>query len=494
MRTPRFLLGLVLLLAPLAVSAQDEYKKAVEFMKKGQYQDALAMAEEAIATHPDWYYPVLLKGQANAKLGNHADAIRNFTDTMTLEPPTESIPSIRYYIAKSHMSLKDYPKAISVFTDLISQAPANRHFDLYMNRGQCEMQIAKSSEEGGNSKKASDFYSKSIVSFAKSLDSPSNARELQIEAAFQKAYAQYKIGNLEGGIQSLEKSIQAFEEVITRNPKEKRAYEMMINLGLEIVQRSNDKSKPAKYRDVVSFTNRYLEHWPNDGDVLIKKGKALQGAKNYTEAVDVFQLVVRKQPRNGDVFFSLGSCQMAAKRFPEALVSFNKALQLDQKKNPALYDYAAYCYQEQKTGCTNTDIPISKDAIAILEKGVASVDVGKQQLSEKMKRIKDNLKILQENQRTDMDNHSAAVENVRTLTAAIASNEKTLATNQELFIQQPTDELQKAIDDTKSTIRRDREKLDSEIATIKRYVTEARKCGGASVYPSFNAMVSILDQ
>ena len=253
-----------LLLITMTGLAQDEHKKAAQLMKQGNFKDALVLLEEAITAYPDWYYPILLKGQCNLKLGNYKDALASYNDVLTLELDSKEVPKVKYYIAQCYMKLKDYPKAIHAYTELAPIAPQSKKFDVFMNRGQAEMQIAKKAEEKNDRKKANSYYSKAVVSFSESLKYPAGRKDMSIEALFQKAYSQYKIGNFKGGINSLETSIQAFKDVIAENPKEKRAHTFLINLAFQIVDKVPKNRKDSKYSDVVTYIERYLTHWPGD--------------------------------------------------------------------------------------------------------------------------------------------------------------------------------------------------------------------------------------
>lgn len=486
---------LALCLAPHGFAQEAEHERAMAAFKEGRLDDALAHVDEAIATHPDWWFPVVLKGTVHFRKGDYQEAIKALNDALTLEIPSNEIPKAKYYIAKSYLQLKEYPKAIHAFDEIIPQAPKSRLFDLYMNRGQSEMQIAKAADESNDKSKASSYYSKSIVSFSEALKNPAPKKNLEVEAAFQKAYAQYQIGNFQGSRQSLEKSIDAFKDVIERDPKEVRAHKFIINLSFRIAQDASDAQKPAKYDETVGYINRYLSVSPKDTDMIYKKGQALQGAKKYKEAIDIFKQVANARPKDGENWFSLGSCQMAAKRYEPAIGSFQKAMSNGQADNPSVYSFIAYCYQEQKNNCTAHDIPLYQNAVSILEKGTKAVSgAAKSALEQDLQRKRGNLSILRENEAADRANHKASIDNVNALVDVLAKNEQTLQRNQDMHIQQPTEDLAKAIEEGKNAIRSDRQRLEEELETIKKYITEARKCGAAKNFEYFNQMVSILKE
>ncbi len=486
------LLVLSLTLWSMAGFAEDEHLRALELYKKGQFKDAVVVLEEAIATHPDWWFPIMLKGQCNLKLKNYNEALANLNDALTLEIPTKEIPKAKKLIADTFMAMKDYPKAVNAYSELLPLVPASRHFDIYFRRGQCETQYARS-QESRDRAKAKSYFSKGVVSFSEALKLGTSRKSLEVEAAFQKAYCQYKIGNFQGGIRSLDQSIAAFKDVIERNPKEKRAHTFIVNLAFEITDKASESRKPAKFEEAVGYLDRYLSYWPDDIDMLYKKGLALQGAKKYEDAVLVLKQVVQARPRDGEAMFSLGSCQMAAGKHQAAIGTFEKAINNGQKDNPSVYAYLANCYQQQKNGCHFHDIPIYEKASEALARGVRSVKgPAREALNKDLARKRDNLKILMENRNTDNRNHKAVIDNIRKLEKSLATNRETLVRNQELNLQQSTAELLKAIEDGKVAIKDDEATLSKEYRTLQGYIGEAKKCGGSQAFPNYAEMTALL--
>ena len=470
--------------------AEDEHIKAGERMKRGQFKDALVLLDESVASHPDWWYPIYLKGRCYLKLKKYNDALGSFNDSLTMEVPSKDIPGVKYFISQTYMAMKDYPKAAKSFSDLLPLVPANRHFDLYFNRGQCEMEIAKASSKTSESR---SYYSKAIVSFSEALKSPTSRNDLLIEAAFQKAYCQYKIGNYEGGITSLERSIKAFQDVIQRDAKEQRAHTFIINLQFEIIEKSPENRKKGEYLKVVKYIDNYMKNWPKDYDMLNKKGKAYQGAKDYKAAIDIFEEISSVRGNDAHVWLSLGSCQMADGQHKSALTSFKKTLSLGLKDDPRLYSYASNSYIKQKNDCDPYNIPLQKQALAMLEQGVKNLSgPARQAIQKEVNNTRQNLEIMESNYAADKVNHQSSIENVQKLKKTVKANTATLEKNQALYIGQPTEELKKAIDETRERITADRASLDKEFKAMEAYVRDAKKCGGSGSYPDYNKMVELL--
>ncbi len=486
--------GIILLGLLFSAQAQDEHKRAAALYKSGNYKDALTLLDESIQSNPTFWYPIMLKGQCNQKLKKYEEALRNYNDVLTMEIPSENIPAVKNYIAQCYTDMKDYKKAIQAYTDLLAQAPDSRKFTVLFARGQAELQAAKADEEKNNGSSAKSFYSKAVNTFSDALKAPTSDKGQQAEASFQKAFAQYKIGNLTGGIKSLEESIKSFQDVISKNPREERAYKMIVNLQYEIVEKSSNDSKPAAYADMATYADRYLKQWPNDEDMQKKKAQALQGAKKYKEAIAAFEALAKAHPRDGFYPFSVGACLMADKQFGKAIESLEKARANGRANDPLVYSYTSNCYAKQKTGCYSVDLDMERKGVDILDRGVkATSGQAKAALQKELDAKRNNLKILEGNLATDNGNHAATIDNIKKLNVTIASNSSKLQKNKELYLGTPTAELKKAIDATQSALDSDKASLAKEFKTLEGYVNDGKKCAGdSSLLVNYKAMVELL--
>ncbi len=486
--------GIILLGLLFSAQAQDEHKRAAELYKKGNYKDALVLLEESIQSNPTFWYPIMLKGQCNQKLNKFEEALRNYNDVLTMEVPSDTIPAVKNSIAQCYTGMKDYKKAVQAYTDLLGQAPENRKFSVLFSRGQVEILAAKADEDKNNSSSAKSYYSKAVNTFSEALRASTSDKSQQVEASFQKAFAQYKIGNLTGGIKSLEDSIKGFQDVIARNPKEERAYKFIVNLSYEIVENSAQANKPAAYAEMATYADRYLKLWPNDEDMQKKKAQALQGAKRYKEAITAFEALSRAHPRDGFYQFSIGACQMADKQFDKAIDSLEKARANGRANDPLVYSYTSNCYAKQKNGCYSVDLEMERKGVDILDRGVkATSGQAKAALQKELDAKRNNLKILEGNLATDNGNHAATVDNIKKLTGTIASNSGKLQKNKELYLSTATAELKKAIDATQSALDSDKALLAKEFKTLEGYINDAKKCAGDSaLLTNYKAMVDLL--
>ena len=484
---------LILLVCCSMGQAQDEYRRGLELFRAGQYQSAIDVLQEAVIATPDWYYPIYLIGNCHLRMKNYDKAIGYFEDALTLEVGSKDIPGIRFLIAKAHMGAKNYDKAVQTLNDLVGITPRDRHFDIFLNRANCQLQQAR--DAGNDRKQALAFYQASAKSFSRALAETSDKPRLLQEAAFQRAHVLDKAAGLDGKPAAIDRGIKAYEQALALNSAEKRAHQNVISLQFRKITQTGRDGKVAQYNQAITYLDRYLNHWPEDTEVLEKKGQALQGAKRFAEAIDVFRKVCQVKPEDGRALFSLASCLMADGYYKEALGYFEKAGQLGEKENPSIYSYSAYCLTKQKTGCYRTDIPLYEKAIKVLQNGMAATSgQGRGLLTKDLEGKTNNLTILKENLKTDNQNHIAVLDNIRNLQKTITANLGTLQRNQELYLDQPTPELKFAIDEGKAAIEADKVALTKETRIMESYVVEARKCGGARSFSHFDEMLGTLKQ
>lgn len=492
----RFFMPLLVLLCftTSTVFGQDEWRRAHSLYKSGNYQEALVLLDEAIKTHPDWWFSIFLRGKCQFALERYRDAKASYIETTTLEIPTDQVPIVKYDLARVYMALKEYPEAIKLFGELVSVAPPAKRFDLYYNRGQCELQIAKTSEEANNQEKANSYYSKAIVSFTEAEKLRAPDARLEVEASFQKAFCQFKIGNTQGSTASLEKCIEGFEKVLQKDQRHEDSHRFLIEVSFQLAKKAKGGSaEVAAYGRTVGYIDRYLAIWPNNEKMVNKKGQALQGQKKYAEAVAVFKQYVKMKPNDGTGYFSLGSCQMAAKDYDAAIKSYEQAIKRGAGNNQNVYTFAAYSFIQQKNDCYKHDIPLYEQAVDILSKGLKA-NSGNSAIRRDLDAKRNNLQILRDNLNTEKENIKRAVDNIKSLRETIALNEDRLARNTEMHIAQPTSELESAIEEGKNVIKESRGELDRELKDLKQMYDDANRCGGSSATDQFTVMAQILKE
>jgi len=484
-------LALVLMMSSLSLFAQNEADRATQLIKQKKYKQAITLLEEAIATHPDWYYPVLQKANCNMRLKKYQEAIDGFKFVLSMELPDKEIPKVRFFMGRCYMLKGNFGKAIELFTALAKVAPENKKFDMYYNLGQAQVQMGRKAQKSKKIKSALDYFSKSINSFSSALKHPAGNQEKKLKAAFQKAYAQFKIGNLPGSQASLEKSITFFKDVLKIDPKHKKSHELLIEVSFRLARKARKSDKVSRYAQVVMFLDDYLKFWPNDLKMLDKKGQAQLGVKRYSAAVATFKKLISKDPGNGGYYFSLGRAEMADHQYSTAINTFNKALTKGQKKNVNVYSFIAYCYRKQQDKCDNHKIPLYQKASAALKQGLAALP-GNAKLKKELKSNDENLSIFTLNYKTEEDNRAAMIDNIKSFDKNINGNQSKLEREREKQLKQNTPEIQKSIADLKRLIRQEMKEKEDEIVKLKTSYKIASQCGAANGSKYYDQMIQVL--
>lgn len=472
--------------------AQEDYKKGYELFKQGKYKEAVPFLEEAMNTHPDWYFPTLILGQVKMRLGDEARALSLFEDALTLEIPEKDIPSTKFLIAKVYMNREEYQKAIKVFNDLTEIAPADKQFDVYFNRGFAELQegarITSSSKE-----RAQKFYSAAIESFTTATKHPPTKPDLKVKAWLQRAMGFYYINELESTDERIDWAVGSFEDVLKVKADHEEAHRFIVNLYLQKVSSKQDDPREKAFAEMEPKLQRFLKYWPKDAKMAKYLAQAQMGTKQYDKAADSYRRALQLDPDNGSLYLELGASLMAADQYTKALVEFEKALTKGAADRPELYTYMAHSYLKQKNGCYSRDLPLTEKAVAQLQDGMQNLGSQANVLSAHFERTKANLVTLQTNLKNDNDNHAIALENIEKLKQGIANNSVKLERNRDLHIQQPTQELADAIAEGTKILTEERERLETELQTVRKYLESAKKCGDTKIFANYGALETALE-
>ena len=435
------LVAVLMLTASPLVANTEEYKKGYQLFKQGKYKEALPLIEEAMETHPDWYFPTLLMGQVQLRLGNNRKALSHLEDALTLELPSKDIPSVKFLIAKAYLSEKSYVKAETVLKDLVPIAPATRKFEIYYNLGVCQMKEGE--RLGGKDKNsAKQRYEAGIKQFNEALKHKAPSESLKLNAALQRAMGQYEIAGLNENDSNLDKAIAAFENVLTFKKNDEKAHRFIVNLHLRKVTPKKGKPREAAFAEMEPKLKRFLTHWPKDAKMAKRLAQSQMGSKQYAIAADSFRNAIKLAPNDPSLYFEYGSCLMADKKYKPALEQFERSIAKGGADRGDVYVFKAHCLLEQKNGCYSRDLPLYEKAEKTLQAGVKNAKNRQTKIKDSLQRTKGNLATLRSNLAADNENHRIALENVTKLREALKSNMSKLEINRERHIGQPTAELE----------------------------------------------------
>ena len=119
MRLPLFLF---LMAAPLVLHAAESgemLRQVEDAMKAGRTNDALMLASQAVATQPNNAAAWFLRGTLLARIGNHTNAISDFSRAAQLDPK----PLVFQHRGVEHFRVGSFDKSVADFDKFIDLVP-----------------------------------------------------------------------------------------------------------------------------------------------------------------------------------------------------------------------------------------------------------------------------------------------------------------------------------------------------------------------------------
>lgn len=101
--------------------AVDAYQQGVAYLEAGQYEQAVAELDKAVALDAQFAQAYWARGEAWFGLGMYETAVTDFSRVIELHP--ETFPSIYIYRASAYTELGNYPAAIADYQTLLTLNP-----------------------------------------------------------------------------------------------------------------------------------------------------------------------------------------------------------------------------------------------------------------------------------------------------------------------------------------------------------------------------------
>jgi tetratricopeptide (TPR) repeat protein len=135
-----------------------------------------------------------------------------------------------------------------------------------------------------------------------------------------------------------------------------------LSLGAIAQNPSIEKIKMLTREGQYSKVLETINQGSQDNDILLEKGWAYLGLKDYEHANEIFQQLYTKDPKNAFALAGLGARDLYLGNKTEALLKFDKASKIN-KKNPAIYAAIA-------SSCLNAPKPDTALAAQYIDKGM----------------------------------------------------------------------------------------------------------------------------
>jgi lipoprotein NlpI len=115
-----FLIALFTLAPFVGESSDDLLKSAVRAFNKGQTKDGLALADKAIALDPKKAGAYVVRGQMHDSLGQHREAVKDFTRAVELDPKLADAYDRR---GSAHFKLGEFKQSLADFDRFLALRP-----------------------------------------------------------------------------------------------------------------------------------------------------------------------------------------------------------------------------------------------------------------------------------------------------------------------------------------------------------------------------------
>ena len=291
-----------------SIAALRDYDQGLQQARQGNHAGAVKQFQGALQEDGNFALAYSKLAQSYAQLGQDDDAEQAAQKAVSL---SAQLPlQEKYLIQASHDSiLKDYPKAIGAYENLVKASPENTDylFDLGM-----------AYEQTSAYDKAKELFKKVVELDPKRIEGLLALGRVEIES-----------GNAQGGIEYLTKAQAMAIEVGDDAEHAQVAQAMGVGYfsipryeeALKSVQESLDIKKRLGLKKGIAES---LDMMATIQDLTGKSDAAL---KNYTDALSLMRELGDKQG-TADVLTDTGAFQLEHGKYDEALKLFKESLQL----------------------------------------------------------------------------------------------------------------------------------------------------------------------
>ena len=283
----------------LGGTATAEYKAGLEYLKRGQTQEALAEFQADMEIYGAyWYYPAYMSAVCYVKMKDYSSAMHMLreAESATEKSTTKilDLAKIKTLEAQILVNEKKYREAISLANKYIPQSPSNLQGKLCYIKGFAENKIGQSSKAVNDLLQAVALTPKSDRAF------------------YELGYAYVKNNNLDGAINALERSAKL-------NSRNRTTLNLLTDVCLNRARTMSGNSKNSMYQKAADWSQTGLKHYPSDKGLMLNLGNAYLGLRQYVAASSIFERMNGKYGNDKHVLFGLASSYVGNKEFRKAL-------------------------------------------------------------------------------------------------------------------------------------------------------------------------------
>ncbi|MEG4581201.1 tetratricopeptide repeat protein [Microcoleus sp. MON1_C5] len=289
-------------------AAVDFQQQAEVYLALGKLEEAIALCQQVLASHPNSAKTCKTLGKALQAQGKLEDARYWYKVAIGLQPDlAEAFANLGTLCA----SLEQWQEAIACYQKAISLQPNFAGF--YRNLSRIFTQVGQAEEAAECSYQA-----------------------LMVEP-IEIAEEYLDLGNTLLAQKKPEKALTCYHRTIYLNPSFCEAYCKLAEAASEL----------KKWDEAIVHYRKAIQLQPDISELYYKLGKVFQNSGQLPEAVAAYRESIELNPNSFWSYYNLGSVLLKLEQWPEAVVAYRTAVEI----NP---DFS-WCYYSMGEACSKLE-------------------------------------------------------------------------------------------------------------------------------------------
>jgi len=317
--------------------AELHVQRALAYLAKGVWEQAIAECERAIAMKPDLAEAYSVLGNALQQSGKLAEAEKNYSQAIALAP---NDARVRANLGNLYAEEQKWQQAIPYYQEAIALKP--NFAGAYRNLAKAWTQVGKSAEAADSWYRAYTLESQNVgdtqyFNLGNTLyrqDQISQAvwcyrKAIELNANYAAAY--HNLGSALKRQGKLDESAFCYEKAKELNGNSLVSNKVEANTG-----RNGNSQVKANPEDVLSSspqTKSPMEAEAKNNENWLEKARDFLGQKEFEEAIAAGKLAIKFDPQ-AETYLIMGQAWQGMDRAEEAIGCYEKAIEL----NPQLWE------------------------------------------------------------------------------------------------------------------------------------------------------------
>jgi tetratricopeptide (TPR) repeat protein len=278
----------------LAVTAPADYKQAIAYYNRGEFEKAIQELKPDLERNPDWESGHRLLGLCYLGLKNNALAVSSLSRAVQLKSPAFSTYR---GLALAYFNMQRYDDCVSALSQGEARAAEGDKYILYHLRGSAFFRLQKYNEALADLTNAIRLNQSEWTDFS------------------QLGICYFNQGRLDEAIQTLQKTdaMKAGQPIVAEY------------LGKSYFKKGVAALGAKQYGQAVESLLKAKDYSPKDGYAYFNLGEAYVFQKNFAAAEKAYAQAMDLLPKNADVLTRMGLVYENLKKWDQALSAYQQA-------------------------------------------------------------------------------------------------------------------------------------------------------------------------